>query len=157
MSATRVLGIGSPLGDDRVGWAVIDALRASGALARAHASATCHDRPGLRLVEALAGAEHAILVDAMRTGAPPGSIRRLAAEHLTVASGLLSAHGFGVAEALALARALGTLPRRLTVIGIEIAGLQPGADLSAPVRGAVAAAAAQIERELAQLGAASRP
>jgi hydrogenase maturation protease len=156
VSAARVLGIGSPFGDDRVGWAVIDALRGSGALTRARASATCYDRPGLRLVEALTGAEHAILVDAMRSGAPPGSIRRLAAEDLTVASGLLSAHGFGVAEAVALARALGALPRRLTVIGIEIADPQPGADLSAPVRAAVAAAAAQIERELARPAPPSR-
>ncbi len=149
MSAVRILGIGSPHGDDRVGWAVVEALAASGALARHAAEALCCDRPGLHLAALLAGAEHAILVDALRGGGPPGRVRRLAPGELALAPGPLSAHGFGVAEGLALAGALGTLPRRLSVIGIEIASAEPGADLSAAARVGVAAAAAEIERELA--------
>lgn len=149
MSAVRILGIGSPHGDDRVGWAVVEALAASGALARHAAEALCCDRPGLRLAALLAGAEHAILVDALRGGGPPGRVRWLAPGELAVQPDQLSAHGFGVAEGLALARALGTLPRRLSVIGIEIATTRPDAPLSAAARAGVAAAAAEIERELA--------
>jgi hydrogenase maturation protease len=44
-----------------------------------------------------------------------------------------SSHGIGVAEAVELARALGRLPRRLTLIGVEAAGFEVGASLSSAV------------------------
>jgi hydrogenase maturation protease len=155
VTAVRILGIGSPFGDDRVGWAVVDALRAHGLPGRFPAGSIqveCCDRPGARLAALLEGAGHAIVIDAMRTGAAPGTVRRLSAEALEVGSGLLSVHGFGLAEGVALSRALGTLPARLTIFGVELAQTEPGADLSAPVREAVARVVEAIGRALAQPG-----
>jgi len=48
-----------------------------------------------------------------------------------------STHGFGVFEALELARILGTIPDRLTVIGIEGLDFSPGAELSPKLEQAV--------------------
>ena len=78
MSPVRILGIGSPFGDDRVGWEVVERLRTGGYLAPFPAgaiAAECCDRAGAGLVAHLAGADFAILVDAMRSGAAPA--RRL--------------------------------------------------------------------------------
>jgi Ni,Fe-hydrogenase maturation factor len=58
-----------------------------------------------------------------------------------------SSHGFGVAEALALASALGQLPPRVDVLTIA-AGQFTCAGLSAPVRGAVPDAVSAIRRAL---------
>lgn len=151
MSPVRILGIGSPFGDDRVGWEVIARLRTGGYLARFPAgaiAAECCDRPGAGLVAHLAGADRAILVDAMRSGAAPGTIRRLADTDIDATAGLLSSHGFGLAEALALARALGAAPRRLIVFGVELSRARPGDEMSPAVRAAIPEVLAYIAREL---------
>ena len=49
----------------------------------------------------------------------------------------MSTHGFGLAEALELARALGQLPRRCIVYAIEGASFETGAPLSPEVAAAV--------------------
>ena len=69
---------------------------------------------------------------------------------LTARTGSASTHGLGLAEALELGRALGRLPARTVVVGIEAGQTDTGDGLSAPVLGALDAAAAQV---LAQLGA----
>ncbi len=75
---TRILGIGSPLGDDRLGWLAVDSIRASAwyrSRARETLSAESFDRPGPALLAAMDGASHAVLIDAMQSGAPPGTLR----------------------------------------------------------------------------------
>nr|MDJ0864620.1 hydrogenase maturation protease [Myxococcota bacterium] len=99
----RVIGIGSPHGDD-----------AAGLLVARHLDAT--DCPGVQVVEcgrpvpdlldALEGAEAALLVDAVRAGGDAGALRRLDPGQLARAEAS-SSHGLGVAHALALHRALG--------------------------------------------------
>jgi hydrogenase maturation protease len=55
-----------------------------------------------------------------------------------------STHGFGLAEAVALARSFGTLPGRCRLIAIEAAGFEHGADLSPAVAEAVAVVTDEI-------------
>ena len=139
MRPIQIIGIGSPLGLDRIGWAAVAALRARdlpGAFPAGTLALTEWDRPGSLLVEALGGAPGAILIDAMRAGDRPGNVRRLtAAQVLGAPQGFVSSHDVGVAQALALADALGALPRRTLVYGIEIgagdvsaAGVGPSLD-----------------------------
>ena len=74
-----------------------------------------------------------ILVDAIRGGGRPGDLYRLeirSPDDLAPSAGPLSLHEFGVAEALAQARALGVLPPRVVLIGMEPERLQPGMELS---------------------------
>ena len=62
-----------------------------------------------------------VIVDAMVSGRKPGTIVQIDAldGRLPIDGGLVSSHGVGVTEAIELARALGRLPQRLTIIGVE--------------------------------------
>lgn len=141
MSAVHVFGIGSPSGDDRVGWAVIDALQRIGV----GAAIEKLDRPGAALVARLQGSPHVILVDAMRSGASPGTVRRFDRSDWSGYRGGLSTHGFGVLAALQLAEALAILPPQLELYGIEIAAANRGEPLS----DAIAESAVTVARQIA--------
>ncbi len=132
-----ILGIGSPSGDDQAGWLVIDALAAWVDLAqRPDLRIEKLDRPGAALVERLHDADHAILIDAMQSGATPGTLHHLREGEWAGYRGGLSSHGFGVFDALALAQALQALPPRLDLYGIEIGYAAPGVAPGAAVRDA---------------------
>ncbi|MBS1869284.1 MAG: hydrogenase maturation protease [Actinobacteria bacterium] len=99
----------------------------------------------------------AILVDAVPRGAAPGTL--FALEHGGPADeeAVLDVHAMTPVRVLALARALGTLPARILVVGCEPAVLL-GADdaeiemeLSPPVRAALPAAVELVERLLGEL------
>jgi hydrogenase maturation protease len=78
-------------------------------------------RGGLELMERLVGYRRAILVDAIRTGAPPGTIHRLTADDIPTLHAS-SSHDANLKTALALGERMGyTLPRpeEIAVIGIE--------------------------------------
>lgn len=113
----HVIGVGSPWGDDDVGLRVARRLAAGDLPPGTHALACA--RPFPDLLDALAGAEHAILVDAVRAGGVPGELVWLSRESLARRSAA-SSHGLGVARVLDLAEALGGLPRALDLLGIEI-------------------------------------
>jgi hydrogenase maturation protease len=160
MTIVRILGIGSPFGDDRFGWEVIQSLRKGNLLARFPAApvvAECCDRPGTRVIPLLANTEVGILVDAMRGESAPGTIRRLTVDDIESAPDAVSCHGFGLGAALALARTLGTLPPRLVVFGVELARAGPGDGLSASVRAAIPRAVKLVLEEIsASLAADAR-
>jgi len=146
----HVIGVGSGHGDDAVGLRVAAAL-AGRPLPPGVAVRTC-ERPLPDLLDALEGADAAVLVDAARTGAAPGRVRRLAPADLAQGAAA-SSHGLGVARVLALAAALDRAPARVELLAIEIATAPCPADAepSPPVLAAVpeaAAAALEIAREL---------
>lgn len=104
---------------------------------------------GFALLDALAGVDAALLIDAVQSGAAAGTVHRFDAATQALPPTLLrcSTHALGVAEAVELARALGQLPPRLAVYGIEGADFDIGEGLSPPV----AAAAAALVEELASV------
>ena len=67
------------------------------------------------LLDALGdGVEHVVLVDAVTSGAPPGTVHRFdASEAALVVDANTTTHGLGLAETIELGRALGRLPARL--------------------------------------------
>jgi hydrogenase maturation protease len=117
----RIIGIGSPFAGDRFGIEAVEVLRLLPELAGlGNEVGWCAlDRPGVRLIERLKGAETVILIDAMQSGSKPGTVRRLALSDLLQQAAVPSSHQLGVAESLALAEALGDLPSRLLIYGIE--------------------------------------
>lgn len=145
----RVFGIGSPSGDDQAGWLTIDALLDRGVQHVPGATLGKLDRPGASLIAHLQDADRVILIDAMLSGCQPGLIRRFDQEDWPDYSRGLSSHGLGVLDALLLARALGSLPPRLDLYGIEIgvaaADVAPGSEVRASAR----QLAARIATELA--------
>ena len=121
MSGVRILGIGSPSGDDQAGWLTVDALLASGACAAGGGILIQKlDRPGSGLIPLMDGASRVILIDAMQSNGPIGRIQRFDTDDWPAYSKGLSSHGFGVLDALALAQALGNLPPRMDLYGIGI-------------------------------------
>lgn len=115
-----IIGVGSPFGADRLGWLAIDALEGGAPFPALQPDFIRCDRPGALLIKQLRQVDAAVIIDAMRAGLAPGTIRKLQAEQLASESVLLSSHGYGVAHALALATALGELPNRLLILGIEM-------------------------------------
>ncbi len=148
--AARVLvvGIGNPdRGDDGIGPLVV--RRLAGQVSN---DVAIVERSGdaLALIDDWAGRDTVVLVDAAAPASTPGRIHRidLLEEELPSNMSLSSTHAFGVADAVALARALGLLPRRLIVYAIEGARFDHGAPISRAVAQALNQAAASIAREL---------
>ncbi len=156
MTPVRVLGLGSPFGDDRAGWIAVESLmRSDGfrALPEGFASAEICDPVGNNLLDAMRGARLAILIDAAQSGAAPGTISRLDAQTLEDGSEPWSSHGFGFSATLALGRALNDLPQDVVVFLVEIpadAGFEPAENLSAPVATAIPDLTAAVLNEIAQ-------
>ena len=93
---------------------------------------------GLDLLPYLAGASRLLILDALQVGAEPGSLARLADEAVPAALALkLSIHQVGLSELLAAARFQGTLPDKVTLLGIEPASIEWGLELSPPVSAAL--------------------
>jgi hydrogenase maturation protease len=146
-----VVGVGNEYRrDDGVGLAVAALLRD-----RVPAGVEvvgCELEPS-RLLDAWQGAQAALVVDAVRSGAEPGTLHRFDAGRSPVPAAVFrsSTHAFGVGEAVELARALGTLPRRVVVFGVEGSEFAAGQGLTSRVEAAVEPAATAMLNELEQL------
>ena len=150
MPGTVVIGIGNPdRGDDAFGRVVAARLR--GRLP-AHAVIVEANGEATALLDRFAAADRAILIDAAVSGGDLGEIRRfdVSSEPLPVAKYGLSTHGFGLAEAVELARTLGTLPRRCVVYAAEASSFEPGAALSPALVPAVDEVATRVIGEAEQ-------
>ncbi|MBB5373097.1 hydrogenase maturation protease [Acidocella aromatica] len=129
---TLILGFGNPdRGDDALG------PIATAQLGGAHANPLTID---------LAGVTTLICLDAAAPNGTPGRIHEFdaSAAQLPAALEAVSSHGFGLAAALELARALGELPPRVLVFAVEGVCFDHGAPLSP----AVAAALPELQRRV---------
>ena len=157
-----VIGIGQTLrGDDGVGIRAVQRWQAAYSSTASHARlrVELEELPGLSLLDRLSGADAAILVDAVRSGAPPGRLYRLELSDLDAFSPESdSAHGWGVAETLSLGRRLypENLPGVIILIGIEAGDMQLGDHLSREVSDALDPAIKMIETCVNELLAAGK-
>lgn len=147
-----VVGLGSPdRGDDAVGRAVARSVAAQVDGVRV----VDHEDP-TSLLDLWSGHDPVLVVDAVRSGAAAGTVHWLetGAGGAPVTSGAWTqtghggTHAVGLAEMVELGRALGRLPHRLVIVGVEAAGFDHGAPLTPDVAAAVPLAAARILREL---------
>lgn len=155
---TVVMAVGNPAyGDDGVGAAVLAALRDAGVgpgvtLVDVHTDALAlldHFRPG----------ERHVVVDAAGMGLRPGQVASFGPEEVRLRIGWdhLSMHGFGLAEAFALAEGLGEMPDDLTIVAVEPERVELDAGLSAAVAAAVPEVVAIIQAEVQTDGEADHP
>jgi hydrogenase maturation protease len=129
-----VIGLGNELRrDDGAGLAAARRLRERGIDAMEHRGDPAS------LIDGWSGADAVIVIDAVSSGAAPGTIHRIDARATPLPAGLFkgSTHALGLAEAVELSRALGTLPGRVLVLGIEAGDLGAGVGLSPEVDRAV--------------------
>ncbi|MEJ2620871.1 MAG: hydrogenase maturation protease [Candidatus Thiodiazotropha sp.] len=119
----RIIGVGSPFGGDQAGWLAIDHLQSC-------QFAGCEliklDRPGSGLLSYLQDVDQVVVIDALISSGQAGGVKRLEREELAQCQELTSSHGFGVADALALADQLGELPPRISLLGIHTGEDQNG-------------------------------
>jgi hydrogenase maturation protease len=141
--AVLVLGLGcADRGDDGVGGAVARQVAALGLPA---VRVVAEAQP-LDLLDDAMAADLLVVVDAVRSGRAPGTVlvREVGSGALPDWAGAASTHAIGLDAAVELARALGRMPRRLVLVGVEAAGFGTGEPLSPGVRDAVAAAAEMV-------------
>ena len=104
---------------------------------------------GLLLLPHLADAQHAIIVDAIDTGAPAGTLVRLEGEDWPTAFATrVTVHDVGLRDLLGAAQLTGALPRQLVLHGVQPATTSIGIELSAPVAGALEQLVSAVEAEL---------
>jgi hydrogenase maturation protease len=150
-----ILGIGQSLrGDDAAGLEAVKLWQAQHPDSAVQVKVELSELPGLVLLDLLEGMDAAILVDAVQTSAPAGTVIRIGADELasfTPDTG--SAHGWGVAETLQMGRSLypSLADCRISLIGIEAGPMDMGADLSPQVQAALIGAATMIEKEVQDL------
>lgn len=147
MKPLLVIGCGTEgRGDDAAGLLVARRLRELGVEAREHSG------EALALLESWKEADkerEVVLVDAVVTGAPPGTVTVWDARSAPVVGDFFrcSTHAFGVAEAVELARLLDLLPPRMLIYGIEGERFERAAAPSAPVLDAIE----RVVQEIASL------
>jgi hydrogenase maturation protease len=147
---TLVLGLGNDLlGDDGIGLAVIEALRAEVPPAE-DVDLVASPLSGLALLDLFVGYDHAVVVDGIRTGRrPPGSVVELDAGDLDriIAP---SPHYTGLPELLAVARSLDLhFPSDVRILAVETEDpYTVGGAMSESVHRAIPAVAARIRAML---------
>jgi len=118
-----VIGIGSPHGSDSLGWDVIKILQQDEILSQQPGlSLLCMDRPGIQLLDVMKSSDRVILVDAVSTTQPLGSLVRLTMDDIKAGNNKMSTHGIGIAETLEIGRTLKQLPQQVLVLGLETGG-----------------------------------
>ncbi|KTD35042.1 hydrogenase expression/formation protein [Legionella nautarum] len=146
-----VIGLGSPFGDDRIGWDVVQLLqqrRALTAYTENQLQFACYDRPGLNLLELIQNAKSVFLIDAVRTGAEIGTLVCLKEDEINVINTIGTTHHFGVAEAIQMGKVLNLLPQNLILYGIEIDELNFQFEVSKLLKKALQALIEQIEKNI---------
>jgi hydrogenase maturation protease len=120
-----VVGIGHPdRGDDAVGPLVADAVRS----ARPDLDVVALSDPSV-LVDVMSGRSHVVVVDASVTGMQVGTMQTFdaaAAALPTLSVAVTSSHALSLGDAIELTRAMGSLPKRLEVVAVEIGSVMLG-------------------------------
>jgi hydrogenase maturation protease len=89
---------------------------------------------GLDLLPFLEGLEHLLIVDAMETGGPPGTIARLTGDDIPVAfETKLSPHQMGLKDLLAVSLLQGNTPPETVLLGVQPETIELGMELSPSV------------------------
>jgi hydrogenase maturation protease len=148
-----VLGAGNILlSDEGIGVRVVEALQQRYRVpeeVEVLDGGTC----AMDLLDVIAGRDHLILVDAVDTGSPPGTLARLTdGEIPAVFRTKSSPHQLGLQDVLALLRFLESAPRHVTVIGVQPASLDIGMELTPVIAERLDELAAMVADELAAIG-----
>ncbi|MDD5285726.1 MAG: hydrogenase maturation protease [Desulfuromonadaceae bacterium] len=138
-----IIGMGNPLlSDDGVGIVVAHAV-AKRLKHRMNLTVTELHTGGIRLMEAMAGFKRAVVVDAMLSGATPGTLKRFDPNDFVTTKNTFSSHDTDFATAYELGLMAGVpLPEQVSFWGIEarefdLFGEQLTEEVSAALPGAV--------------------
>jgi hydrogenase maturation protease len=145
---TVVVGVGNPYrSDDAAG---LEVARLVARAAQPGVEVLEHDGEPGGLVESWAGFQTAFVVDAVRSGGPPGKVARFEVtdEPLPDRPVRDSSHALSLGDAVELARVMGRLPERLVVVGITASTFAAGWGLTPEVAAATRVVAEEILAEI---------
>jgi hydrogenase maturation protease len=144
-----VLGLGNLLlQDDAVGLELLARLAAE---PQPGAEYVDGGTQGLALAGLLEGRTAALLLDAVRLGAAPGTVHRLDEALRCAPERGGTGHEANAGDLLAAAALVGDLPARVAVVGVEPGSVRTGLGLSDAVLAALPAAAEMARALLAEL------
>lgn len=150
-----IIGVGNPYrSDDALGVLAARRLKEAGI---DRSLVVEHSGEGASLMEAWNGADAVIMIDAVSSGRPPGEIFRLDPIKAPLPAQMFqsSSHAFSLPQAIEMARALGRLPARLVIFGIEGSNFQAGTELSPEVSRALPGLVQSVIEEVKRLQAQS--
>jgi hydrogenase maturation protease len=148
-----ILGLGNVLlGDDGLGAAAVACIERDYVVplgVRLEDGGTL----GLSLLGLITESDHVILVDAVRTDDPPGTLVRLdGADVMDAVRDRLSPHQVGVADLLDAARLIDRYPTAVTLLGLVPDSIDLAVVRSSAVDGGLEELVAAIVREVESLG-----
>ncbi len=153
-----VLGIGNTiLSDEALGVRCVEALERKYALPEA---VQCIDggTAGMEMIEDLSGLDFLLVLDVVKTGAAPGTVVRIAGEHIPVFfRRKLSPHQIGLPDVLASLELLDALPKEIVVLGVEPVSLELGLEMTPTVAGQLPVLVERAVQELRERGLAVCP
>ena len=146
-----ILGIGNLLlSDEGVGIRVIENLMNNYTIPES-IEITDGGTMGIELLPWIEGRTHIIIVDAVRSDNPPGSIIRI--DNVPgFFKDRISPHQIGITDVLAIASISDTLPSEVVLIGIEPESLSGGLELSGTVAGKIDEITERVIDEVARAG-----
>ena len=143
-----IIGVGNAYrGDDAVGLRIAQDIKKK---SPDHVNVIEQSGEGISLMDSWKDADTVILIDAVHSGAQPGTIHRFDVHTQTIPTKFFhySTHAFGIAEAIELARALKQLPQDLIVYGIEGKCFEAGIRLSREVEKAVEEVMMRVKQDI---------
>lgn len=152
-----IVGIGHDYRrDDAVGLVVARRIQAEG-----HDDVTvlCLGEDLFKLLDVMQPGARIVVVDAVVSGAPAGTIHRvdlLGARPGSQIPATSSSHAFDLVQVLALAGTLARVPAAFRLVGVEAADVAPGVGLSPAVAAAVDCTVAAVHATLARAGEVRR-
>jgi len=156
VKSTVIIGLGNPvLADDSVGLRIVAELRRRLA-GRSGVTTLELYSGGMWLMEAMAGHERAIVIDAMVSGGVAGAIYRLSLDDLPQTRTADSTHDASLPVALELGHAAGLqLPRDVRIWAVEAADVETfSVRLTPEVERAVPQVVERVLQDLDEAGAA---
>ncbi len=113
---------------------------------------------GIDLLSYIGGRDHLIIIDALKSGLPPGTVMRVEGEDVPARfMTRISPHQLGLSDVLAAATISGRLPGNLVLFGIEPKTVRLGLGLSEEVRSSLDKLVGKVIEELERLGCAVEP
>jgi hydrogenase maturation protease len=150
---TLVLGLGNLImTDDGIGVRVVQLLQNRYSFP-AGVAVIDGGTLGLDLLPKLEGIERLLVVDAIETGEPPGTVVRLAGDQIPIAMATkLSPHQMGLKDLLSVAALMGCAPQEMVLWGVQPEAIEIGTELSETVAAQLETLAESVIRELANWG-----
>ena len=153
-----VLGVGNILlSDEGIGVHVVEALQARYRLP-AGLEIIDGGTSGMDLLDSIANRDHLVIVDAVHTGAEPGTLVELTGEDVPAFFlSKISPHQLGLSDVLATAALTGETPRDITLIGVVPESMETGLEMSPRIQAMLEPTLLVLLRHLNRLGLHPEP